>query len=1740
MTTGVGSAVFPEEAPREMAHCRRLCLLALIALVLTGPAARAAEDAVEPAGSAELSCRVEGALVAVTWRADLANATSRKSPTVILPAGALALTRIEAHPGIVFYSHGGAVLADLPPEWEGRVTAAGTLPVARQRGDRAGAVIPLPPALAVTIALEFVDGPVDLDPPDGAVLLPRAGGQAGHSFRMVARGGRSLALAWNPAAPARPARWEAHERHSVTARSADYVDEVALAFDWEDGAPSEVVLEIPTDASLRRVDAPDAASWQLTGHALTVRLREDFPGGSLGAGLILEGPIARQSGGAGTFAVPLLVCPGAARHLGEVRVRAGEADEVSFEEAVQTTGRSADGEGWRLGCTFHSPGARVVLRIAPARRPTRAEVVSAWKVSEFRAEATHRIKVVRTASDTSELLFALPERVLVSDCSADGGVEWSQEGTVLRVRPKAASVDLIVRTERLTEDGGRWAVLPPVPQGVESVDYRLALHTVPGLRLTADPAFEAWRVRPETLPAWVEPRQAAACYAFTDRPQAVGVVVSPVQAEIRGRTLDWVAVREDRVHRESFLQLRIDRAALDRLEVVLPAGVIAERVEGPLVAGWEPKADGGGIVLTLRRPTLGELSFIVVSSAPSGNPLALQGIHPALAPQIGGFLAVGSAPSVEVRPLGGPTARMESRSPEQVPAYLRELGAGLFYEFYDGRWEAELQCRHVEPAFTSRALQAVSVSSAEARGIARFNVDVTQGALSHLEFVLPEAALAATYDGPQAVETRFADGRLRVRLAEPLTGRFSCAVEYSAVPAPETGALAVAPVALSGSGDAGGTLLVLQARSDTDITAGPPAPGLSPTDARTDYAEWSYAPQQPPVAAFTYRGTDWVLPLRAAAQPPSGEVVDALVPLARLDTLMQEGEESLHHLRLFVSNTSRQFLTVDLAAHGLGGRLIGTFADGEPLKPFTSGLSRLQLPLFTTERSAELGITVLDVLYTAPNKRLQAWKREAMACPELDVPVGRLEWLVRVPPELRLAATGGNLEPASAATRAPRTMAGIAGSAVLGFLSAHGRLLLVGGGTLLGAVLLLWLLYALRRAIKKVVFARMPSPITCLVAVLAVAILAAMMMPALSRAREEARVSALSSNLHNIGLGWAMYRKEHEGEPPPDLMAIAQQGYLDDLSLFEWQGRKVQYRPLDKGADEKSVVAYCVVPDADGAQMLFADIVVQWTPFDENGDLYNPRTGALVARAAAGPLAEKAYFADEARTGFGAMKAADVDDIAEAVKLQRQMGEGGLAADSPAAVEQQRALDEALFDAREVELEDAAEMYRGDHGGKEPSGPADYIPYVRTEALREALRRLQQHPPVLARAREEARRSNRTADLHCVGLGLQMHANAHNGEFPARLPDILLKRYVDDPSVFANPTNGVVYRRPERDAPAGTCVAYTWPHPGGVIMLFKDNAVQWVGADDRGMIVNPRLKGDVEFAAAGPPEGDYWTQDRLLAYLRDQFGQHTQEGLAADRYSLGLAYMDNGDYSNAMANFDEALKLDAGNADARAARRRAETLQKGVAGKAAVIADGAELAQLQKQVEERDAESRRLDSLLAELGPAPPAAEPELAAVSEETVAPPRRTGKASLVTRVGGGRTLGALPIEIDFPSPPTAGFVFIKPFLGRAVAEVSFRPVYLAMLHGAELALALIAVLAYILVRIRSQQAAVTLAGTGMCIFLAACFAVPQPFGGVFCLAGVLLGLCLGLEAAGLAAARFSNRSRHGDGPLPHRADT
>ncbi|MCK4376317.1 MAG: hypothetical protein KAX19_13355, partial [Candidatus Brocadiae bacterium] len=133
-------------------------------------------------------------------------------------------------------------------------------------------------------------------------------------------------------------------------------------------------------------------------------------------------------------------------------------------------------------------------------------------------------------------------------------------------------------------------------------------------------------------------------------------------------------------------------------------------------------------------------------------------------------------------------------------------------------------------------------------------------------------------------------------------------------------------------------------------------------------------------------------------------------------------------------------------------------------------------------------------------------------------------------------------------------------------------------------------------------------------------IMAAMLMPALSRARGEAQKSVGRANLHNIGLGIAMYRADNDEYPQSledlyDWYVDAEEIFVDPVDTAPVQrgdlGLRYSYEYVGRIPSEvpaSTIICYSrkgVHPG--GRNVLYVDMAVMWVSEE---DLHDPLGGA--------------------------------------------------------------------------------------------------------------------------------------------------------------------------------------------------------------------------------------------------------------------------------------------------------------------------------------------------------------------------------------------------------------------------------------------------------------------------------------------------------------------------------------------------
>ena len=792
-----------------------------------------------------------------------------------------------------------------------------------------------------------------------------------------------------------------------------FSDDVELRFTFPGGLPASVSAGVPAGVAVSSVHVSGGASWKIAGDRLEIALSERLAGSTLVVQCHLDGAAQAGASGAQTIAVPLFGSPQAERRQGEVYVTGGR-HELSFSalEGARQTAASGD---WRLSCEFQGADVHIAVRAVPMPVRRQATVETHYAVSEYRVTGTHRVTLATEGAPAAALTLLLPPGQTARSVTGDVR-DWSQEGGSVRIElaPKAdAAPQVVVTTEALTGGRLQLELAPPTVEGATSSEYSMAVTHAPEVLLKTAEAEAPWRVTPQALPAWLAQLAPPIAYRYRDAAPAVALEALPVQAELRGTVQDHVAVGAERIQRDTLFLIDIQKRAVPSVDVLLPAGLTPESVEGPYVEGWDvAPAAGGGTRVTVRfpAPLTGGLHFRMLSSRPAATGvLSLSGIGLAGAPALHGWLGIGTDVSVRVLPVEDGHTNLASVRTDQAPAYLKGFSNRLVYEFYSTDWKLDLAAEHVPAVYDAETLNVLSFSASGIEATAFVNVKVAEGGVGELELRVPAGAAAPQVDAPDVVMARWGDGAVLVRFRGPRTGATTLRVDYVLPTGSAAANVSVEPVRVSGARAQSGVLLLVQAGPEVDVRAQQPPRALQPVEAEERYPDWSYRREHPALAAYAYRDADWRLPVSVTTHALSGQMLQAIIPVARVETLVQAGGETLNSLRLFVTNTNRQFLTVDLARIDPKARLIGTYVWGEPVKPFRQG-SVIELPLFASEKAAQVGLSVIDIVYAAPAGGLGTLDRQRFGLPDLGLNVGKVEWTVHLPVDYRLTAVGGNLD----------------------------------------------------------------------------------------------------------------------------------------------------------------------------------------------------------------------------------------------------------------------------------------------------------------------------------------------------------------------------------------------------------------------------------------------------------------------------------------------------------------------------------------------------------------------------------------------------------------------------------------------------------------------------------------------------------------------------------------------------------
>jgi prepilin-type processing-associated H-X9-DG protein len=363
---------------------------------------------------------------------------------------------------------------------------------------------------------------------------------------------------------------------------------------------------------------------------------------------------------------------------------------------------------------------------------------------------------------------------------------------------------------------------------------------------------------------------------------------------------------------------------------------------------------------------------------------------------------------------------------------------------------------------------------------------------------------------------------------------------------------------------------------------------------RVDEAELSAADRslitRVVVLAYQYSGDQYDLSVDVKRYAEE-RVLEAIADRTQITSVLTESGQMLSQASFMVKNNEKQFQRFQLPADA---KLWSCYVNGQPAKPERDG-DWVLVPL-PRDANRDQAFAV-DIVYAQTNGVLASifGKPLKLDAPRTDIPNTYAEWQLFVPPSLRLSSFGGSMNIAEGTTYELL-------DAWEKFLAFYGQVLHEAGGAILFIGCLAFLVVAL---VISAVRRGWNGVITMLAVVAMLAVLGAMLLPALASAKRKAQRINSVNNLKEVGLAARIFAGDNGDRLPASFNEMKNELGTDKVTYDTETGQRYTYlgggMPVDSLKPE-SVLAYSPIFNGH-CNVLFADGSVQQVTADRFGEL---------------------------------------------------------------------------------------------------------------------------------------------------------------------------------------------------------------------------------------------------------------------------------------------------------------------------------------------------------------------------------------------------------------------------------------------------------------------------------------------------------------------------------------------------------
>ena len=759
------------------------------------------------------------------------------------------------------------------------------------------------------------------------------------------------------------------------------------------------------------------------------------------------------------------------------------------------------------------------------------------------------------------------------------GAKTGQTLTVKFIKPLEKQYELTLFSEQSVESSPATASLQP-PQPLE-VERESGSFTISAEDMVAeiDSASGLRRVN--------APSGAFASYHFNARPAVVAVKMKRVEPVISATGQNYARVGEKSCTVLHVLSLEVEKAGIYSLELQPQAGFVVADVRGEGVEDW--KMMGKVLRIGFSNRVLGSRKIEVQLEQPlktfpeqiTVEPLRVLG-----AARESSLLGAAAAPGIQLKTAEMVGLREIPGKELQARAALNGQSAGnseelLAYVADQADWKLTLATERLSARVVADVFNLVTIGDGILGGSATIRYGLINQGVQQFEVAVPSAWKNVEFTGQNIRrKEQKTPGVWTVELQEKAWNGYTLVVTYDYQFDPTGATLPIAGIHALGVERETGSVAVTTAAS-LKLNANKVSDSLR----RIDEGELATADRalvtRAVLLAYQYSDPKYELSVDAKRY---GELplLSAVADRIQLTTVLTDAGEMLTQASFMVKNNDKQFQKFKLPNRAdfwncyVNGQAVKAERDNDWLMvPLPRGANRDQA-------------FAVDIVYAEKKGKLAgAFSRPLQfVAPQTDVPNTYAEWQLYAPQAFRLSGFGGNMMVARGTTYDLRDAWQQFTNFYYEFLREAGFGLFMLGTV---AVLMVTLIgSAVRRGWNGV--------LSVLVVFGIVAVLAAMLLPALSRAKSRAQRINATNNLKQIGLAMKTFALDNGGRFPNSYEEMINELSTEKVTIDPESGQRFIYLGaglIESNIQPDSVVAFSPTDMGGARNVLFADGSVQ-------------------------------------------------------------------------------------------------------------------------------------------------------------------------------------------------------------------------------------------------------------------------------------------------------------------------------------------------------------------------------------------------------------------------------------------------------------------------------------------------------------------------------------------------------------------